>query len=168
VTAGAVLGFYLKNPNDQHGNNHPEYFLWLPILISAVLGGIFFHGAELQKNAAESIERIKQQLIENPKLDIKEIPDIDLLRPLFLIFGTIFFIAGAALILVPRISAVTRLPDLVCFPDDLIIFVGVGFAVLAGGGLSTYHFLRIFTKRAKDARTRAIITGCGTRESRGE
>lgn len=154
VTAGAVLGFYLKNPNDQSGNTHLEYFLWLPILISAVLGGIFFHAAGLQKNAAESIERIRQQLKVRHRLDIEEIPDIDLLRPLLLIFGTIFFMSGAALILVPSISKVTSLPALINFPDDLKIFGGVGLAVLVGGGGATNLFLYILTKRAKAKRTK--------------
>ncbi len=45
VITGGILGFYLRQP----ANTHLEFFLLLPMLIGAVLGGIFNHGAQLQR-----------------------------------------------------------------------------------------------------------------------
>jgi len=157
VTTGAVLGFYLKGPGGQATTNHWEYFLWLPILIGTVLSGIFIHGAKLQGKAAENIEVIRQQLNDGPKLNIKEIPDIHLLRLLFLIFGIIFFIAGAALIMVPSMKTFTSLQTLNFFPEDLMFFTVGGLVVLVGGWTSTYLFLHVFYKKSNDARKVATV-----------
>ncbi len=56
--AGVALGFYLN----QTSNEYLAYALLLPILIAAILGGIFHHAAVLQKDAAETIENIRTAL----------------------------------------------------------------------------------------------------------
>lgn len=126
-TSGVVLGFYLKETE----NTHLEYFLLLPIFMGAVLGGIFIYAARLQKRAANTIETIRREL----SLDIKEIPDIDLLYILLRMFGWIFFIVGVALIAVPFLKASA-------FPLHLKIFAAIAFLVLIGAGRWAYSFAR--------------------------
>lgn len=133
LITGGVLGFYLGQPV----NNHLEFFLLLPMLLGAVLGGIFIHGAELQKDAVNSIKKIKGDL-KDRELNIEPIPDTHLLRLLLLIFGYIFFIVGASLILVPLIRASFVMSW------EFWAFVGAAAAVLILGGLARRIFARIF------------------------
>jgi hypothetical protein len=135
VTAGAVLGFYLNKPSD---NNPLEYFLLLPILIGAVLAGIFIYAAALQKEASIIIEKIRNESDEKG-LRIAELPDINLLYLLLLIFGGIFFLVAVSLIVVPHIAV----------SKDLTYFTGAGVIVLTGGPL-TYFFIKKMDKKLRN------------------
>ncbi len=97
---GGVLGFYLKSP-DESAKYHLEYFLLLPILIGSVLGGVFIYGARLQEKAIDSMEYIRHELLERLGLDVKQLHDAHLLNILLRIFGYIFFLVGALLVLLP-------------------------------------------------------------------
>jgi len=162
-TTGAVLGFYLTGSKEQPANNflefllsssgtkaqppnnHLEYFLLLPILIGAVLGGIFLYAARLQKRAADTIETIRGELIKK-KIDIREIPDLDLLYILLRIFGWIFFLVGLGLIAVPFLKVAA-------FPRHLIIFAGIAVLVLITGGRLTYSIAHKLDRKLKRQRT---------------
>ncbi|MGA9994268.1 MAG: hypothetical protein WBP93_02585, partial [Pyrinomonadaceae bacterium] len=129
VITGGVLGYYLQQP----ANTHLEFFLLLPMLIGAVLGGIFIHGADLQRHEVKTIKEIKRDL-QKLKLVVKPIPDTHLLLLLLLIFGYIFFIVGILLILVPLIRAsFVR-------SRELWIFAVVGGLVLILGGFARRIF----------------------------
>jgi len=129
---GAVLGFYLGKANEELA-----YFLWLPILMGAVLGSIFIYAAHLQKRAAECIKRIVADLNGNAHLGIEEIPDIYLLHWLLLVFGIIFFIVGLGLTVVPNIGAHPSLADLIEFPDSLLAFAHGAYGMLFGSMIFT-------------------------------
>ncbi len=137
--AGAAIGFYLN----QTSSEYLAYALLLPILIAAVLGGIFHHAAVLQKDAAETIEKIRTALNDNKqigsvKLNIEQIPDLDLLYILLKIFGWIFFLVGLALIVTPFLKAAPF--HWGQSPINLILFAVMGCLTLLFGGFGSYCF----------------------------
>lgn len=144
-TSGVVLGFYVN----QKDANYLEYFLLLPIFMGAVLGGIFIYAAKLQKGAADIIETIKGEL----ELDIKDIPDIDLLYILLRMFGWIFFVVGAGLIAVPFLKA-SVLPFV--SPLHLTLFAAIALLVLIGAGWWSYSFACRLDAKLKEQRKSAI------------
>lgn len=135
ITSG-VLGFYLREP----ANGHLEFFLWLPMLIGAILGGIFIHGAGLQKELATSIKEIRTDDLK--LLDIKSIPDTHLLSLLLLIFGYTFFLIGVLLILVPLIRQSLHLSG------AWLVFAHVGMIVLILGGFARLILADFFNLKA--------------------
>lgn len=138
---GVIVGFYLNRTT----NEYLVYALLLPILIAAILGSIFHYAAGLQKEAAETIEDIRHELrseeSDDKRVVIKDIPDLELLYILLQIFGWVFLLIGAALILTPFLKAAPfpmwRLP-----PLYLIIFALVGAGVLLGARYGTRSFAR--------------------------
>lgn len=139
---GAVLGFYLGKANEQLA-----YFLWLPILMGAVLGSIFIYAAHLQKRAAECVKRIVADLNGNAHLGIEEIPDMYLLHWLLLVFGIIFFIVGLGLTVVPNIGVHPALADFIEFPDSLLTFARGAYCMLFGSVIFTLLVIyRLHTK----------------------
>ena len=141
VVAGAVLGFYLKGPNEQSPNNHLEYFLLLPILIGTVLGALFLYGALLQKEAANCIEATRTEL-NAVGLKIKEIPDVNFLQRLLVIFGCILFLASFSLILLPRIGASSHSIDIHSFTTIAGIVFGLGVISTLVVGIIKFHRMR--------------------------
>lgn len=138
VIAGAVLGFYLKGPNEQSPTSHLEYLLLVPILIGTVLGGLFIYGALLQSTAANSIEAIREDL-NSSGLDIKEIPDILFLQRLLVIFGCILLFASFSLIQIPSIGAInqttevdnfTRIADIIFCSSLIFTLIVVTIKIL--------------------------------------
>lgn len=127
---GAVLGFYLGKANAQLA-----YFLWLPILMGAVLGSIFLYAARLQGRAAECVRRIADDLNTNVQLGLEEIPDMYLLRPLLFVFGVIFFVVGLGLTVVPNLGASPSFRDFIYFPDDLLVFARGAYGILFLSGI---------------------------------
>jgi len=144
VTTGAILGFYLNGTTEQSANDHLELLLLLPILIAVVLGGIFTCAAMLQREAANIIKLIRSELNDGG-LDIKEIPDIPLLNPLLVIFGCIFFLVAALLIVVPRIGTSAG-------QSDLEIFTRMAIGVLIVGILATIVVALRVNKNLKKGR----------------
>jgi MFS family permease len=146
--AGAAIGFYLNRTS----NEHLVYALLLPILIAAVLGGIFHHAAVLQKDAAETIEEIRTALNNDWKegLGIKEIPDLDLLYILLRIFGWIFFLVGLAIIATPSLKAYPFQSGQ--YPANLILFTAIGCLILVVGGGGSYWLAYKHHKKAKNLR----------------
>ncbi|MGI8641689.1 MAG: hypothetical protein ACR2MG_17310 [Pyrinomonadaceae bacterium] len=127
LTAGGVLGFFLKDSTQQAKDNHLVFFLLLPILIGSVLGGIFLYGAELQEEAFAETKILMEELNNDGfGLKIKELPDAQPLHFLFTIFGVIFFIVVIALILVPIIIWFDFSKDLIIFTVVAVPIVGVG------------------------------------------
>ncbi|HEX7314353.1 MAG TPA: hypothetical protein VF297_10545 [Pyrinomonadaceae bacterium] len=154
---GVILGFYLNKTT----NEYLVYALLLPILIASILGGIFIYAAGLQKKAADTIEDIRREL-RNEKSDekratIKEIPDLELLYILLLIFGWVFIFIGVALIVTPFLKA-APFPMWECPPTYLIVFAVAGTAVLAIAGYGTYYFARKHDKEAKERRREIMTT----------
>ncbi len=133
VTTGAVLGFYLNNTTKQ--SPFLEFFLLLPILIGAVLGGIFIYAAKLQKKASTIIEKIRSESNEKG-FRIAELPDINLLYLLLVIFGCIFFLVAISLIVVPHLLNIAKLRT----PEDnnLKYFTVIAGGIVFVGGISTY------------------------------
>jgi len=129
VTTGAVIGFYLDGIKEQPAN-HLKYFLLLPILIGAGLGGIFNYAARLQKDASIKINNIKTELVFKHELEIEEIPDINLLYLLLRIFACVFFLVAASLIAVPFIRTI----ETFAFTVEFGIFMGLAIVVLVVGG----------------------------------
>lgn len=97
ATTGAILGFYLKEPNT---NPYLKFFLLLPILMGAVLGSICLYAKKLQEELSKSIEKIRCQL-RDKDLYTEEVPDINLLGRFLSIFGFIFFLVAGLLIAIP-------------------------------------------------------------------
>ena len=155
ATTGVVLGFYLKTSDELNKTsgemvkNHLEFVLLLPILIGAVLGSIFIHGAKLQRKAANSIEKIVKELNkvevehENLKMSIKPISDNHLLHLLLLIFGYIFILVGALLITVPFLKA-SQLSLESILSWERKPFELAALVVLILGRYSTHIFICIF------------------------
>lgn len=103
LTAGGVIAFYLKSLEE--GKERPvEYFLLLPILIGAVLGGVFIYGAELQEKAINNFDDVRDELFEKFGLRINRFHDTHLLQILLIIFGFIFYVVVVALIFVPLLT----------------------------------------------------------------
>jgi hypothetical protein len=134
VIAGAVLGFYLKGPNETLSNSHLEYLLLLPILIGTVLGGLFIYGALLQNEAANSIEAIRSDLNDSG-LEIKGIPDIHFLQRLLVIFGCILLLASFSLIQIPSVRISTPTIDMDSFNiiANIIFCSSVFFTLIVVG-----------------------------------
>jgi len=162
ATTGAVVGFYLNKNNILFA-----YFLWLPILIGALLGGIFIYGASLQKEASDIIKKIRNDL-NRAELGIEEIPDIHFLRLLLLISGIMYFIIGAALIVLPRIGVATSLRGLTNYPPELIPFAYGGVGILVVGMLSTYFFLKKFDRKYRGAQESVSNTEVNSDEETGD
>jgi len=148
LTTGGVLGFFLKDSTQQSQDNHLVFFLLLPILIGAVLGGIFVYGAKLQKNASEKTEELRVELKNDFSLEIKELPDVQPLHLLFLIFGYIFFLVVAALILVPIIIG------FVIISRDFIIFSVMAVLILCAGANLPWIASKKESKAAKNRRNK--------------
>lgn len=131
---GGVLGFYLKDPEDAK-KYHLEYFLLLPIIIGAVLGGIFIYGADLQEKAIDSMELIREELRERLGLSIKQLYDAHLLSILLRIFGLIFFVVISMLLMLPFLIGTPRTLYLTGFVIAalLIILLGVLLQEIAPG-----------------------------------
>ena len=157
VTTGAVLGFYLKEPNGQP-NNLLEFFLLLPILMGTVLGSMFIYAARLQAEASTIIKKIKNDL-SAMGLDVEDIPDIHLLYLLLRIFGFIFFLVAASLIGVPYLKEST-------FLVGLKYFAGVAGLIIFGGVLSAYFGIHRYNKnlKAKELEKRKGLKGEATME----
>jgi hypothetical protein len=107
---GGVLGFYLNPPGkdavEAAKSREPlQFFLLLPILIGSVLGGVFIYGARLQERAVDSMEHIREELRERLGLDVEELYDAQLLNILLRIFGYIYFLVAALLVLVPHLTS---------------------------------------------------------------
>jgi hypothetical protein len=135
VTTGAVLGFYLDRNKGLPNNTPLEYFLLLPILIGAVLGGIFIYAAKLQKKASTIIEEIRSESNEKG-FRIAELPDINLLYLLLVIFGCIFFLVAISLIAVPHLLNTAK--SNTSEGKHLMYFTGIAGGIVIVGGLSTY------------------------------
>ncbi len=151
--AGVALGFYLN----QTPNVYLAYALLLPILIAAVLGGIFLYAADTQKRAADTIEILRDELnikraLEDKEQVIQEIPDLELLYILLKIFGWIFFFVGLALIVTPFLKAAPF--QWGQCPTNLIVFALIGNVVLIGGGRGSYCFACKHDKEAKELRSK--------------
>lgn len=131
VTTGVVLGFYFSGIKEQSVNDHSELLLLPSILMAVVLGGIFICAAMLQREAADIIKVIRVEL-NDEGLDIKEIPDISLLNPLLVIFGSIFFLVAALLIVVPRIGTAAAQRHLAFFTVIAIVVLGGGIWATIG------------------------------------
>lgn len=148
---GVVLGFYLNKTT----NEYLVYALLLPILIAGILGGVFIYAADLQKKAADTIEDIRREMrneiSDEKKVTIKEIPHLELLYILLLIFGRVFIIIGVALIITPFLKA-APFPMWERPPTYLIVFSIAGAIVLACAGCGTYCFARKHDKEAKERR----------------
>jgi hypothetical protein len=147
LITGGVLGFYLKNPTESA--KHPlEYVLLLPILLGAVLGGIFIYGARLQEKAIYSMEHVREEM-HRLGLDIEDLHDAHLLNIMLRIFGYIFYSVVAALILVPfRIGSAPSL--------ELRPFAIIASAILIGGGLLPL-IARWFDNRLKERRKKNLL-----------
>ena len=129
AVTGAVLVFYLNKPDGR-----VVFFLLLPIFMGAVLGGIFLHGASLQKKASKKIEDILDDLNQVPNLNVRTIDDINLLRLLLAIFGAIFLLVGIILTAMPILRASVKTSPIPC---DLWLFSGIAFCALLIGGFAT-------------------------------
>ncbi|HEX8635346.1 MAG TPA: hypothetical protein VF703_14455 [Pyrinomonadaceae bacterium] len=136
---GGVLGFYLSK-----SDGRLVFFLLLPILMGAVLGGIFLHGARLQKNASIKIQSIIDKLNSEPmELEIKPIDDVDLLRQLLIIFGVIFLLVSAALTGMPIIRELIKTCSL---PNYLGVFLIFASLALIVGGCACLLVTKIFDR----------------------
>ncbi|CAN5124833.1 hypothetical protein BH20ACI1_BH20ACI1_27490 [soil metagenome] len=128
VTTGGVLAFYLSSTTK--ALPFLEFLLLLPILIGAVLAGIFLHAAQLQKKASVIIEEIRKDSSKKGH-EIAKLPDINLLYLLLRIFGCIFFLVVISLIFLPHLlNGKLHTPeykDLTYFTviAAVIVFVGV-------------------------------------------
>jgi hypothetical protein len=58
-----------------------------------------------------------------------------LLRPLFFVFGVIFFVVGLGLTVVPNLGASPSLRDFIYFPDDLLVFARGAYGILFLSGI---------------------------------
>lgn len=147
LITGGILGFYLKNPAESA--RHPlEYVLLLPILLAAVLGGIFIYGARLQEKAIYSMEHVREEM-HTLGLDIEDLHDAHLLNISLRIFGYIFLSVGVALILVPfRLGTAPSL--------ELRPFAIIASAILMGGGLLPL-IARWFGNRLKERRKQKLL-----------
>ncbi|HEV7796695.1 MAG TPA: hypothetical protein VGO73_00965 [Pyrinomonadaceae bacterium] len=130
---GGVLGFYLKGPaafqisqprsptnaaSPTHAEDELrmqtkrevqyrqqlELFLLLPILMGAVLGGVFLYGARLQEDAVDTMEHIREDLRERLGVDVGELYDAQLLNILLRIFGYIYFCVAILLGFLPHLN----------------------------------------------------------------
>ena len=148
--AGVVLGFYLNRT----AYEYLVFALLLPILIAAVLGGIFLHAANLQREAAGIIVNMMDELraepLEAKRLDIKDIPDLGLLYILLRIFGWIFFLIGVALLVTPFLKAAPF--PIFQPPGHLVFFALAGVIVLIVAGYWTYSFARKHDEKIKNER----------------
>lgn len=137
VTTGAVLAFYFNTTTKP--SPFLDFILLLPILIGAVLGGIFVHAAKLQKEASIIIENIRWKS-DKKGYSIAELPDINLLYLLLLIFGCIFILVAISLIIVPHILSTD--------PKNVWYFTGISSVILIVGVFSipiTYSFSKPIT-----------------------
>jgi hypothetical protein len=88
VIAGGILSFYFLN----YTRPFVRYSLLLPILISFVLGGVFFYGAS-------KWERVVRMIREGVNgLELVKAPDIQILYILLRVSGIIFFVVGIAML----------------------------------------------------------------------
>lgn len=94
VVTGSILGFYLANSSKPY----IKIALLLPMLLGAVLGGIFLYGSRLWWKARKDIEDLENALIA--KNLIIPPPDLHLLFWLLLIFGAIFLAVAASMLIV--------------------------------------------------------------------
>jgi hypothetical protein len=131
---GAALGFYLKEENKPY----LVYVLLMPILIAGVLGSIFLYAASLQEKAARSIEHLIKEFREVENVNIKAIPDLELLYILLKIFGWIFFAVGLALIAAAFLKEAPF--QMWKIPNSLLLFGIFGILVLVFAGRITYSF----------------------------
>jgi hypothetical protein len=131
ATTGVILGFYLNGPIVQ--NYYLRFFLLLPILMGTVLGSICIYATRLQKEGSRIIEEVRKDL-ESKHLETEEVPDVNLLDKLLLIFGCIFFLVPALLISVPLLKETACL---LCVDW----FVIIACLILAGGVITTYFVI---------------------------
>jgi hypothetical protein len=92
---GGVLTIYFSKDSERR-DIAVILFLLLPIAMSAVLGVIFIHGANLWKKITERINRIKTEL--SLYAGVEKAPDVRLLYQLLRVFAIFFFIVFIALI----------------------------------------------------------------------
>lgn len=94
LITGTILGFYLTHPEVRY----KKIALLLPILMSLALGGIFIHGAILWIRVSRIIRETRKEL------HIKKAPDINLMTVLLVVFGFIFLVVGASMVLLVIIT----------------------------------------------------------------
>ena len=89
--AGGILSVYFAK-NTEKNNEVLKILLWIPFIVSMILGTGFFVGAGLMKKATRDLTHLCR------KAQMKKIPDFPLLTWLFVVFGALFFVTGAALV----------------------------------------------------------------------
>jgi hypothetical protein len=148
ATTGFILGFYLNQPIDPP-NYYLKFFLLLPILMGTVLGSICIYATKLQKEGRRIIEEIRIDLAKK-HLETEEVPDVYLLDLLLLIFGFIFFLVAALLILVPLLKEFA-------FLKYFRYFLGIACLILVGGGISTYFGIRKHNSKLEKAKKEKVL-----------
>ena len=146
ATTGVILGFYLNDPTVPP-NYYLKFFLLLPILMGTVLGSICIYATRLQKEGSKNIKDVRKELATKHNLEIELIPDVHLLDLVLIIFGFIFFMVAALLILVPLLKEAA-------FLKYFEWFIGIASLILVGGGVSTFSGIRSYDKNLKEAKKR--------------
>jgi hypothetical protein len=88
---GGILSIYFAKTTDKN-NEVVKVLLWVPFLISMILGVFFLIGAKLMKDAAIKLDDISKTL------KMIKSPDFSILTWLLLVFGISFFVTGGTLV----------------------------------------------------------------------
>lgn len=87
---GGILTFYF---NDKTASRSLiEKALLLPFAFSLAYAGVYYYGAWLWCEVSITVELLRKQL------GIERVPDIQILSALLIVFGTMFYVVGVALL----------------------------------------------------------------------
>jgi hypothetical protein len=88
---GGILSIYFAKAADKNAEVM-KVLLWVPFLISVILGVIFLIGARLMRDATIKLNDISRNL------RMRKPPDFSLLTWLLVVFGASFLVTGASLV----------------------------------------------------------------------